>query len=634
MLQALRSKIHGWPSIVILGICVFAISFFSIESYFMSRTETYVAMVGKHEITQQDYQGRLNKLRQQASEQQGAQFDGSVFEKPETKQRVLDALIAQQLLMQSATDMGMRVSDVAVRDTIMAIPGLSKDGHFDPSMYRTLLIGQGQSAAQFENEVRKELSISQLPDAISAGTIVSDADLDRYLNLSMQRRDLRFFAVPRPALTDNKVEDAQIDAYYKEHQADFMSPEKVSVKYIEVSGDDLKLDAQPSDDDLKKRYEQEKQRFVKPEQRLVSHILINVPKNATPEQQKAALAKAEQIASQASPENFAKLAEQSSDDVGSKRSGGDLGWLEKGVANAAFDNALFAMQKGQISKPVLSEEGYHVLWLRDLRSGDAKPFAEVREQLVKEALTGERDRKFNEIAGKLTDSAYQNPASLDQAAQALSLPIKTTELFSRQGGAGIASNPKLVLAAFADDVLLQGNNSGLIDLGTNHAAVIHVDKHLSAAARPLAEVRDQVRQKILDERVANEAKLKADGLLARLQKGEDMAAVAASSGAQLRAANGATRGQGDIAPELLDKAFTLPHPADGKPQFAVVKTPDGAYALLGVDKVQDADLSKLPAGMREGLRQQMATAYGTLATQEYIDMLKAKTDIKIAKDRM
>ncbi len=211
--------------------------------------------------------------------------------------------------------------------------------------------------------------------------------------------------------------------------------------------------------------------------------------------------------------------------------GGDLGWLEKGVTNAAFDAALFAMQKGQMSKPVLSSDGYHIIWLRDVRSGESKPFEEVRDQLVKEATTADRDRTYNEVAGKMSDSTYQNPTSLEPASVALNLPIKTTTLFSRQGGEGVAANPKVVAAAFSDDVLVQGNNSGLIDLGNNHSVVIHVDKHVPAVAKPLAEVRADVQKKILDERVAVVEKKQADEALARLRKGEAMEDVAKSLGA-------------------------------------------------------------------------------------------------------
>lgn len=634
MLQTLRTKLQGWPSIVILGICVFAISFFGIESYFASRTDTYVAMVGKHEISQRDFQDRINEARRDAAARAGDQFDGAEFEKPEIKRQILDQLINEQLLRQTNDALGLKVSSVELRDRIATQQAFQVNGQFDPATYRAILAAQNMTPAGFENSQRASLEPGLLPRAIIASTIVTDADMDRYLNLLYQRRDLRWFAVPRPTLTDTNVTDAQLDGFYKEHQADFMNPEQVSVKYIEVNGADFKIDAQPSEDELKKRYEDQKQRFVQPEQRLVSHILVNVPKNATPDQQKAALAKAEKIAAEATPDNFAKLATQDSDDLGSKRSGGDLGWLEKGVTNASFDSALFALQKGQVSKPVLSDEGYHVLWLRDVRSGDAKPFAEVREQIAKDYLTTERDRQYNELAGKLTDQTYQNPSTLDSAAQALSLPVKTSELFSRKGGQGITADPKLVQAAFSDDVLLQGNNSALIDLGNDHAVVVRVDKHVPAAARPLAEVRDQVRQKILDERAAAEEQKRADALLARLQKGEDMQAVATSSGATVQVVADAVRMQQGVAPEVLQQAFLLPHPAAGKPQFARVALADGNYALVGVDKVQDGDLSKVSADQRNTLRDQMGQAYGILATQAYIDTLKAKTDIKIAADRM
>lgn len=634
MLQALRTKLHGWPSIVILGICVFAISFFGIESYFASHTETYVAMVGKHEISQRDFQDRMNEARRDAMARMGDSFDAAQFEQPEMKRRILDQLINEQLLRQANDALGMKVPDIALRDRIAGTPQFQVNGQFDPTTYRAILAAQNMTPAMFEASQRASLEPGLVPRAIIDSAIVTEADMDRYLGLLYQRRDLRWFAVPRPALSDSAVSDAQLETYYKAHQADFMNPEQVSLKYIEVNGADLKIDAQPSDDELKKRYEEQKQRFVQPEQRLVSHILVNVPKNATPDQQKAALAKAEKIAGEANPDNFATLAEHDSDDLGSKRSGGDLGWLEKGVTNAAFDSALFSLQKGQISKPVLSDEGYHVLFLRDVRSGEAKPFAEVRDQIAKDYLSTERDRQYSELAGKLTDQTYQNPSSLEPASQALNLPIQTTALFPRKGGEGIAANAKLVQAAFSDDVLVQGNNSGLIELGPDHAVVVRVDKHVPAAARPLAEVRDQVRQKILDERIAAEALKNADALLAKVQKGEDMQAVASAAGATVQAVPNAIRMQQGVAPEVLEQAFLLPHPSEGKPQFARVSTADGNYALVAVDKVQEGDLSKVTFEQRDALRSQMAQAYGILATQAFIDALKAKTDIKIAADRM
>jgi peptidyl-prolyl cis-trans isomerase D len=631
MLQAMRNKMHGWPAAILLGVCVLAMSLFGMESYFTSHQDTYVAKVGKHEISQRDYQDRMNQLRQQYSAQQGDKFDATEFDKPESKQRVLDGMVDQQVLLKANEDWGMRVSDQAVRDYIAAIPGFQVNNQFDPTTYRTYLASQRQTSDMFESSIRSSLASQLLPDAINDSTIVSDAQIDRFLVIASQRRDLRYLLLPRPVLADDKVSDAQIETFYKAHVADYMNPEQVSVKYIEVNGADLAPDAAPSEDELKKRYEDEKQRFVQPEQRLVSHILIDVPANATPDQQKAALAKADKIAAAATPADFAKVAAQSSEDLGSKRQGGDLGWLEKGVTNPAFDAALFALQKGQISKPVLSPDGYHIIWLRDVRSGDSKPYAEVRDQLVKESTGTGRDRKYNEVAGKLSDNTYQNPSSLEPAAAALNMPIKETPLFSRKGGDGVAGNPKLIAAAFSDDVLVQGNNSGLIDLGSNHSAVIHVEKHVAAAARPLADVKADVQKRILDERIAAAAKSKAEDAVDTLRKGGNMSAVATALGASVQTVKEAVRGHSDLPAPLLTQAFLLPHPAPGKPQYASVDMKNGSYALLALDNVQDGDLSKISGPERDSLRQSMSQVYGIVTTQELIDLLKSKTEIKYNK---
>ncbi|WP_426689109.1 SurA N-terminal domain-containing protein [Rhodanobacter ginsengiterrae] len=633
MLQAMRNKMHGWPSIILLGVCVFAMSLFGMESYFMSHDDAYIAKVGKHEIDQRAFQDRVNQVRQQQVAEQGEQFDSSAFEKTETKLRILDGMVDEQVLRQANADWGLRVSDLAMRNYIASIPAFQVNGQFDGTSYRAWLTSQYKTAGTFENEVRSSLAIQLLPSAITASTIVSDARLDQFLKLQAQRRDLRYFVLQQPTLQNSVVSDAEIEAWYKAHQADYMKPEMVSVKYIEVVGADLPLVAQPSDDDLRKRYASEKQRFVQPEQRLVSHILINVPANATPEQQKAALAKADKIAAEASPADFAKLAQQDSQDLGSRRLGGDLGWLEKGVTNEAFDSALFALKKGEISKPVLSTDGYHIIWLRDIRSGESKPFEEVRDQLAKEATAADRDRNYNDVAGKMSDNTYQNPSSLEPASVALKLPIKTTGLFSRQGGEGVAANPKLVAAAFSDDVLVQGNNSALIDLGNNHSVVIHLDQHIPAAAKPLAEVRADVKQKILDQRMAVVEKKQADDALARLRKGESMDEVAKSLGVTVTTVSEAVR-HAQVPAPLLTQAFLLPHPVGNKPQFAAVDMLNGGYALLAVDKVQEGDLSKLLPEQREALRQQMAQAYGYEATRELIDHLKSKVEIKINKQRL
>jgi peptidyl-prolyl cis-trans isomerase D len=636
MLQSLRDKMQGGPAIIVLGIAVVAMSFFGIEGYFSTQAETFVAKVGKREIDQQQYQDAINRIRQRQRAQMGDQFDASLFDKPEFKQRILDQLISEQLLLQANEDLGMRVPDQALRDAIASNPAFQVDGQFNADVYRTQLAALGMTPDMFQNNIRTSLEISLLPDAITNSTIVTQADIERYLDIELQRRTLRYFVLPRQVPADNKVTDAQVQDYYKVHQADFMNPEQVSLKYIEVNATDLKSGVtQPTDEELKKRYQDEIARFGMPEQREVSHILINVPKNATPAQQKTALDKAEKITAEATPANFAKLAQQDSDDVGSKLAGGDLGWLQKGMTNAAFESAMFALQKGQISKPVLSDEGYHIIYLRDLRSGQTKPFEEVRDQLVKEATAADHDRAYNDAAGKMTDLTSQNPGSLEPAAQALQLQIKEAPLFGRNGGEGIAANPKVIAAAFSNDVLNSGNNSSLVDLSKTDSVVLRADKHVPASPKPIAEVHDAIVQKILDERIASAAQQKASVLVQRLSKGEDIAALAQAEHADLQTVNQAQRVQQGVPQPILDQAFLTPHPtASGKPQYASVVMDHGTYAVIALDRVEGGDLSKLTEDDRRQLYRQKMQDYGGAETQGLVDMLKAKSKIQIAKDRM
>lgn len=636
MLQALRNKIHGWPAAIVLGVCVFAVAFFGIESYFVSRVDTYVAKVGDQEISQQDWQNRLNELRQQISQTPNSPYTAADLEKPEFKQRVLDGMISQALLQQANTNLKLTVSDADVRSTIGSDPGFQVNGQFSPEAYRAILNMQGMTPAMYEAKIRASLATQMIPQAISSTTLVSEADVDNFFRLRMQKRDLRFVELPRPSLTDTTVSDADIEAFYKQHIADYTVPEQVSVDYLEVKQADLKIGA-PTDEQLHEYYDKFKQRYAQPEQREASHILIDVPKNATPDQQKAALEKAKKIAAEATPENFAKLAAENSDDAGSKRTGGDLGWLEKGVANAAFDTALFGMKKGDITRePVLSpDEGYHIIWLRDARAGDAKPFAEVRGQLAEDWAKNEGERLYNERAGQMADLAERNPGSLEPVAKELNQAIQTSPLFGRQGGQGIPSDPKFVQAAFADDVLNQGNNSSLVQIGKGDAIVMHLNKHNAAAPKSLAEVKDGVRQRILDERVDAQAKKQADDIAAQLAKGGDIASLAK---VPVRTVPDLERDKlattKDVPEDILVKSFSLPRPVDGKPVWSVIRTDNAAYALVAVDKVTDGDPSKVEKAQRDGLRGQMMDATAQAVTLDYIQALKAKAEIKVAQDRM
>ncbi|HEX5488718.1 MAG TPA: SurA N-terminal domain-containing protein [Rhodanobacteraceae bacterium] len=640
MLQAIRNMFKSWIVIAIFGVLVVvAFLFFGIEGYFSQSNATWVAKVDGHEISQQDFNTAFNNYRQQQMNAPGNTMDAADFSKPEVKQAVLKQVINRQLLLNENEKLGIKVPDSEIREQIASFPVFQVNGKFDSSSYLAWLAQQRKSAQQFQDEIRSDLATRQVPTAIVGTAFSTKAEAEGFLRLQLQQRDFSFIDLPPPAPTAQQanVTDTEIAAYYKSHQSVFMTPEQVSVNYIDLDAATMKVTPDLSDKALQARYDKEKNRFVSPPQWEVSHILVKVPPKATATEKKDALAKAQHIEelAKAPGADFAKLAEQYSDDLGSKRQGGDLGWLQKGDAGPEFQAALDKMKKGEISDPVLTSEGYHIIDLRDLRAGHAESFAQVRDQLAADAKKDARQDTYRDVGNKLTDMIYNDPTSLKPAAQKLGLTVQTTPLFGRDGGkTGLAADPKVVKAAFSDMVLLQGNTSDPIDLGNDHMVVIHLDKHVPAAPKPLAEVSDQIRQDIIRQRVDASAKKLADAALAKLKSGTPLDAVAQQAGQNVQQKTGVVRNAQDVDPDLLKAVFEMAHPAKDGDTKALVPMEQGHYALVVLNAVKPGDPSAVPAQALGFLREQMARAYGDADMQAYLDVLRKQSKIEIAAQRL
>src|SRR6185312_6594602 len=244
--------------------------------------------------------------------------------------------------------------------------------------------------------------------------------------------------------------------------------------------------------------------------------------------------------------------------------------------------ALDKLKKGEVSAPVLTSDGYHIIDVRDVREGHAETFAQVRDQLVQEATKDARQDNYRDVGNKLTDMIYNDPTSLKPAAEKLGLTIQTTPLFGREGAkTGLAADPKVVKAAFSDLVLAQGNTSDPIDLGNDHMVVIHVSKHVPAATKPLADVSDQIKQALVQQRVDASAKSLADAALAKLQDGAKLDALAQAAGQAVQQKTGVLRNAADLDPDLLKAVFEMAQPAKGSDTRALVPMEKGRLALGG-----------------------------------------------------
>lgn len=635
MLQTLHDRFSGLIAKIVLGVIVIVFGgFFGIQSYMNPRTDTFVARVNGHEISQDEFREHYNQFRSQMQRMYGKQFNAVDFDTPQRKRELLDQMINEQLILDANDKLGAAVPASRIQSVIMEDPNFQVDGHFDRERYRLILSASQKSPEWYQEQVRRDLAVRQIPLELTRANVITEAQVDAYLRLRDQTRDFRFVKLERPK-ADAPVADADIEAYYKAHGDEFMTPEKVSLEYVEVDAAKMQADIKADDASLKQRYDEQKNRFVAAEQRLASHILVKVAANADAAAQKSALEKAQSIAAEAKAgKDFAALAKAESADLGSKAQGGDLGWLEKGVTDPAFEAALFALNKGDISDPVKTDEGYHVIQLRDIRAEKVRPFDEVKAELAKQYVDSERERLYSDVSGKLTDAVYQDPTSLTAAAKELGLPLQKTALFTRAGGEGIAANPAVVRAAFSNSVLTEGNTSDAVELGPNHIAFVRIDQHEKSVPKALADVREQIRKTLSDQAIAKQAGEQADVLLARLEKGETLDQIAAPLKLKVEQQKDIGRNAANLDQALVGQAFSLARPQEGKAVTGKVALPGDVYALIVLDAVKDGDPAKLDAKTREAARNQLSQGIGDLAVRGYVDSLRKTAKIEVVEDRL
>jgi len=658
MLQALRDKSSGWIATAILGLLVVPFAFFGMEQYLFHRNDTFVAKIEappkwwqsapawwpvtmlwqREEVSSDDFRAAFEQARQQQRTALGDRFDPREFETADNKRRVLDSVIDRQVLQMSAGRAGIAIGDSQVRDEIQAIPAFQVDGKFDAQRYQLVLGSQvpRQTPKQFEQSIRDSIQQTLIPKQLSESAFVTASEIERLMKLIGETRDVSFVVLPAPAPDAAAVSAADIQKWYQTHARDFRAPEMVTIEYVDIDGNALPAAASADEAALRARYEQEKARFVEPDQRLASHILIRVEPGANAAAQKAAEQKAAQLAAQAKQPgaDFAALARANSDDTGSKANGGDLGWVQKGVMTPPFEQALFAMKAGEISAPVKTDFGWHVLQLREVKTGKQVPFEQAREELAREQGTADRERAFNDITGKLVDQVYKNPGSLAPAAKAVGLPVQKLGPFARGAGTGIAANPAVQRAAFSEMAIQDGTVSDAIEIAPNHSVLIRVLEHSPERALPLAQVGPRVVAAIRADRAAKAAAVAADAMVAALKKGETLQTLATARGLEATNIPAVQRGMPVPDEASAEAYFEVPAPAAGKVSPGKVALAGGRVVVFAVTKVTPGDPKTAPPQQRQALQQQLAQMAGNNDAADLVKSLRKRLKITVAEERL
>jgi len=609
MLQQIRDRARGIGGWIILGAIVFVLSVFGFGAFnvFVGGEPT-VASVGSREITESELARRVEQRRRSLLARMGEDADPAQIDEVALRRQVLESMIARSLLLEAADAANMGAPSEVVERTITSMEQFRSDGRFDPDRYRFALSNAGMTPAQFQQALGEDLRIQHLVSGISDTALATEDRLHAVAALMRQRRDVAWLRFDAAAAAEEiEVEDAAAREYYDAHPSRYRTPERVKIRYLRLSKAALADEVEVTEAELRGAYREEREAWQGQEQRRASHILIETGDARSPE---AARELARELRERLEAgADFAELAEAYSDDAGSARRGGDLGYGTRDAYEPAFADALWALEQHEVSEPVTTDFGVHLIRLEAVTRSDPPSFEAMRPELVERVRARKADERFTELKRELETLAYEAP-DLEEPANALGLEIQTAGPFSADGGeAPITQREAVIDAAFSEEVLADGYNSPLLEPEPGTAAVLRVSEHLPERLQPFEAVAEEVRAALRRERAVERVAERGRAALEELRQGRSTGAVADAYGLAWERAGGVRRDDRSVPGAVLDAAFTLPRPRDGK-SLGSARLPDDDFTVIAVTAVEDGSLAELTDAQRRSLARTLQTRTG------------------------
>jgi len=559
-------------------------------------------------------------------------LDAKLFDSPEARYATLERLVRDRVLAAAATKLKLNTNDQRLARELQSNPEIAAlrrpDGTLDMQRYKQLLGAQGLSPEMFEANVRADLSTRQVLMGVIGTGFSSNVAADTALNAYFEKREIQ---IARFATADYAVKlnpsDADLEQFYKANANLFQAPEQANIEYVLFDVETIKKSIVVAEADLKSYYDQNVQRLSGKEERRTSHILIASPKSAPEADRQKAKTKASELVAQVkkSPDSFAEVARKNSQDPGSAPAGGDLDFFARDAMVKPFSDAAFAMKKGDVSDVVESEFGYHIIKLTDIKAPKQRSFEEMKPELEADIKKQQAQKKFTETAEAFTNSVYEQADSLKPTADRLKLEIKTATGITRQptpGASGALANAKFLNAIFTADTIEKKRNTEAVEVASNQLISGRITQYTAARTRPLAEVKNIVRQRWLAMRGAEEAR--KDGI-AKLAAWKASPATAALS--EMLAVS---RDQPQKQPmQVVDAALRAD--ASALPALAGVDLGAQGYVIVKVLKVLPREASLQAQAQQE--RTQYTQWWTSAESLAYYNTLKDrfKTEIKVAK---
>lgn len=615
MLQNIRDNSQGWIAKTIIGIIVVLLALTGFDAIFNAASNSRnAAEVNGEEILLDELNQAMNMQRRQLAQQLGGDFDPSLLDDKLVRESSLRALIDRALLLQGARDADFAFSETALDQLILQTPEFTVDGAFNAARFDQVIQQMGYTRLQFRELLKQEMLIGQLRAGISGSGFVTDEQIEAFARLEQQTRDFATITVPANA-SAVEVSDEEAREHYEQNTDRYRSPERVVLEYVELNKASFFDQVEVSNKEVEELYQQRIANLA--EQRRAAHILIEADSSSDTDVK----AKIEEIAKRLSAgEDFAALAKEISEDPGSANEGGDLGFAGPGVYDPAFEEALYALEEGQVSAPVRSDFGWHLIKLLGVQSPEVPTLESMKPELVRDLKAQQVEQRFVEASKQLEDTAFES-SDLAQPAQELGLSVQTTEAFGREGGDGVAANRQVIQAAFSDEVLIDGANSGVIELDPDTVVALHVKEHLQPEVLPFDAVKDDIIAQLKRSKAAEQAGETGERLIATLRDGGEI-------DEEWQPVEAASRNHEGVEPAVLQQVFRMPKPGvSDEPTYGSVRLPGGDFVVVRLNGVSEPK-AELSEEDKQNYRRFLASRSGQQDFAAYRQMLHADAEIE------
>ncbi|MEY3410499.1 MAG: hypothetical protein RL593_75 [Pseudomonadota bacterium] len=618
MLEAIRAHSQGWLAKLILTLIAVPFALFGIDAYLKNAgSDAAVAKVAGSSVSVIEYRNAMQSLRNKM--QSEGQKDLSLLDTPQARLTVLNRLINTRLLNAEAQDSKFKISNEQLSEFVITLPEFQQNGKFSQEVYDKLLTQNQMTPSKFENMMRGELVTQQVRDGIPPLAFAIKAVEDRAIKTELQQREVTIAEIKSADfISQVKVDDAEVKAYYEKHKDKFQVQEQVKLEFVRFSANDLIMKMQVTDEDSKRFYNENAAKFQGDEKRRASHILIGFGPGASPEAKAQAKNKAEEILAEVkkNPAKFAELAKKNSQDPGSAEKGGDLGMFGRGAMVKAFEEAAYSMKPGQVSDLVQSEFGFHIIKLTEI-SGQAQSYESLKPQIRAELMYQKALAKFSEEAENFNNLVYEQSSSLKPAADNYGLQVQKTDWVSAADGAKFFKNDKLMSLVFSNEVLNDKRNTEAVEVANNTLVAARVVEHKAAAPRSFDEVKAGITDFLKIEKASKLAIDKGNAALASLKQNQAVSNVDWIPAVTVDRKN--AQGLTELTMSNVFKIDTTKLPA-----YAGVSDSKKGFLLIKVVAVHDADEDTVKAASAD-YKTALTAEYGAA----YIATLKTKNKVSV-----